>query len=295
MEKYSNFGLIASFIGLWINSYFSDHVLIYVGFIFIFTFGILHGANDLALIKNLSKEEKKRSFSLKALAYYVAVILIGAIFFYFIPWLALSLFVVVSGYHFGEQQWKPQLPINQEIVQVLYQLIYGLLVLSLLFYFHNAEVQKIIFAISAIKLPLDVFLYFLQILLTIYGVLLLLIRIRLKSLPKTFVTALFYLMVFAILFKVSGLIWGFMLYFVFWHSIPSILDQIQFLFGDVTWTHFKTYLRSAYAYWILALASLYLVYYFLHDNKIFDALFFSFLAAITFPHVVVMRKMLQGK
>jgi Brp/Blh family beta-carotene 15,15'-monooxygenase len=104
---------------------------------------------------------------------------------------------------------------------------------------------------------------------------------------------LFYLLVFAILFKVSSLIWGFALYFIFWHSIPSILDQMLFLYGHTSGNAFKRYFKSAAVYWFVSLVGITVIYFIFRDLKLFDALFFSFLASITFPHVLVIEKMFR--
>jgi hypothetical protein len=74
-----------------------------------------------------------------------------------------------------------------------------------------------------------------------------------------------------------------------------MIDQIRFLFGNVSFNNFKLYFRSAFAYWIISLLGIALLYYVFKDQKIFNALFFSFLASITFPHVVVIVKMFGKK
>jgi hypothetical protein len=51
--KYFNFAIVASFFCLWLDSLLSNNAQIIVGFILILTFGILHGANDLLLIKKI--------------------------------------------------------------------------------------------------------------------------------------------------------------------------------------------------------------------------------------------------
>lgn len=292
--KYSSFAIVASFFGLWINSFFSSEVQIYVGFILILSFGILHGANDIALIASVNSNNKVLHFY-KILSYYVIIVITGASLFYIIPWLALSLFIVISGYHFGEQQWNQQLKIEIAWVKSIYQMIYGLLILFILFTFHTKEVQQIILAITTINIPLPYFLLVLQILITVFIGLSLFFYFRIQEFRNYFFTELFYLIVFAILFKVSSLIWGFALYFIFWHSIPSIMDQISFLFGKVTFDNFKLYFRSAFVYWIVSLVGIFVLYFVFKEQKIFNALFFSFLASITFPHVLVIQKMFGKK
>lgn len=290
MVKYSNFAIVASFFGLWINSYFSNDIQLYVGFILILSFGILHGANDIALISHVNSNNKLLDFS-KILTYYLVIVVTGASLFYLIPWLALSLFILVSGYHFGEQQWNEKLQIESKAFKFCFQICYGLLILFLLFLFHTTEVQKVVWAITAINIPIFYFTLTFNIIVVLYFLFSAYLYFRHNVFKKYFFSELFYLLVFAIVFKVSSLIWGFALYFILWHSIPSIMDQIRFLFGKVTLDHFKLYFRSAFVYWIASLSGIFILYIIFKDQKIFNALFFSFLASITFPHVLVIQKM----
>ena len=292
--KYSNFAIVASFFGLWINSFFSSGLQLFVGFLLILSFGILHGANDIALIINVNNENKSFHFY-KILIYYVFIVLAGAALFFVVPWLALALFILVSGYHFGEQQWNEKLVVERGLIKSLFQIVYGLLILFLLFAFHLEEVQKVILAITNLRVPEFSFLFVLKILAALYLLISMHFYITHKDFKKFFFTELFYLLVFTIIFKVSSLIWGFALYFILWHSIPSIIDQIKFLYGNVCFSTFKLYFRSAFVYWIASLAGITMLYIIFKDQKIFNALFFSFLASITFPHVFVIQKMFGKK
>lgn len=290
MVKYSNFAIVASFFGLWINSYFPAEIQVFVGFALILSFGILHGANDVALISNVNSSNKTLRFS-KILTYYLVIVLSGAAMFYLVPWLALALFIMVSGYHFGEQQWNEKLLNTYKPIKFFFQSFYGLLILFLLFLFHTIEVQKVILVITEIEVPIYYFFVAFKTIVTLYLLLSLYLYFELKTFKLYFFLELFYLLVFTILFKASSLIWGFALYFIFWHSIPSIMDQIKFLFGKATLDNFKLYCRSAFVYWIVSLAGIFLLYFIFKGEKIFNALFFSFLASITFPHVLVIQKM----
>ena len=86
---------------------------------------------------------------------------------------------------------------------------------------------------------------------------------------------------------------AFAIYFVFFHSIPSIIEQSDYLFDDSTKTeNFKKFLLKGAVYWLLAIVFLVVMYLILKNNIDFSlAIFFSFLAAITFPHVLVIYKM----
>ena len=80
--------------------------------------------------------------------------------------------------------------------------------------------------------------------------------------------------------------------FCFLYSIPSIIEQSDYLFGDSTKTeNFKIFVKRCC---ILVISNSFLVimYLILKNNIDFSlAIFFSFLAAITFPHVLVIYKM----
>jgi Brp/Blh family beta-carotene 15,15'-monooxygenase len=294
MIKYSNIAIVASFFGLWLDSFFSDKIQIILGFFLIFSFGILHGANDLLLIEN--KNTKKNSyFFIKTLLIYVLVIFFCAILFYLIPWLALFLFILVSAYHFGEQQWKELIGRYPNWICNTIGFTYGLFILLLLFIFHTSEVENIIFEIIKIQIPLVL----LPLLFKIFGCIFL-INIaysyyRYNRLSEKILKELLYLLIFAIIFKTSSLIWGFSIYFIIWHSIPSILEQMKFLYGEYSIQNFKSYCKSALLYWLISIIGINLGYYFLKDKQIFNAIFFSFLAAITFPHVFVITNMFNKK
>ena len=204
MIKFTNFSIVASFLGLWVNSFIDEQTQIIIGFILIFSFGILHGANDLQLIDKTRSTIKANSFY-KIVLYYISVVVFGALLFFFIPALALSLFIMVSGYHFGEQHWQSELMGESKKINLLFHLFYGLLILSLLFVFHIQEVQRIISDISKINLTsysIYLFFYF-----SLIGFLILCLIKYLKSkeIKKTVIQELLFLLVFAIIFKTSTL------------------------------------------------------------------------------------------
>jgi Brp/Blh family beta-carotene 15,15'-monooxygenase len=294
MKKYTNIAIVASFFGLWMDSYFSTKLQIISGFFLIFTFGILHGANDLLLISKINVENPLTS-RLKILAYYVIVVLTGLLLFYAIPQIALLLFIIVSAYHFGEQQWQKLEPHFPKWLVILFQSFYGSIILFLLFIFHTTEVQSIIFSIANISIPIPYFLSFLQVFGTIFIGLSAYFYWKLEKIRNKILLEFFYLIVFTIIFKSSSLIWGFAIYFILWHSIPSIIDQIKFLNRSFSMTYFIAYCRSAGIYWLVSIIGIALIYFTLKEEKLFNALFFSFLAAITFPHTVVITRMFKGK
>ncbi len=294
MVQYKSFAVVASFFGLWLTSYFSNENQILTGFIFILTFGILHGANDLLLLKNLNTSKMAIPF-LKILLYYLGMIFFSILLFYIAPIVIIVSFIFISGYHFGEQQLEY---INKDIFKILaniFKLLYGLLILFLIFEFHKQEVVSIITEITLCQINPKLISYSLYIILLFFSLLFTYMCFKLKSSIDVLLIEIFYLIVFCIIFRVSSLIWGFAIYFIIWHSIPSIINQISFLYGSFTKKSFISYLKSAAIYWILSLIGFTIFYFLFNNSKLFNSIFFSFLAAITFPHVLVISKMFNKK
>lgn len=283
-----NVSLIGTFFFLWLAVFFEDDIENIFAYILILTFGIVHGANDLKLIKGITIF-KKFNF-LKILSYYVAFVILSSAFFYFIPAIALVLFVLFSGYHFGEQHWfsKTSGPV---VTRSAFFLSYGLFILLLLFYVHRVMVNEIILAITAIALPSRFHLT--GVLLS--GIAMLVTYVLLNFRKLNFVSILkelFLLAVFFIVYNTASLLWSFAIYFILWHSLPSLVDQIIFLYGSCNKISVVAYMKSSFIYWIIAVIGLLVTLFFFKDN--FEeslALFFSLLAAITFPHVLVINKL----
>lgn len=293
MSNTLKLSVITSFAGLWLTSYLSNKYQIILGFFLILSFGVLHGANDLVLIDQL-KSNKKLDF-IKIIGIYVSIVGISVLLFTNIPIVALLLFILVSSYHFGEQHWNEIIKTNKSFITPMFQFNYGLLILVILFYFNSKEVIEIIFEITKHTLSTE----FIETALLITLSLFVILSIRLYQISTEFknnlIEQLFYLVVLAIVFKASSLIWGFTIYFIFWHSIPSLNDQLIFLYGSSTWADFKKYFKTAFIYWFISLIGVFGLYYIAKDMVVFDALFFAFLASITFPHFIVILNMYQKK
>lgn len=250
----------------------------------ILTFGIVHGANDLLLI-NKTTDTTKSIFT--QFFIYLTLVLLFFIFFYVIPSLALITFIILSSYHFGEHQWTLFEKTNNNIIKILY-FSYGLLIFSILFYFNFNEVSFIIKDITDQSFDLTFF----KKLLIYSSLTTLIISIMLfKHLKNQLLIQIFLLIFFLITVYFTDLLMSFAIYFVLWHSLPSILEQSKFLFGSSERTHLKIYLKKASLYWILSILGLTVTYYIFKDSQSqLLSIFFSFLAAITFPHTFVISK-----
>ncbi len=157
-KKLNNFSLVATFFSLWLAVFFEDVVEDIFAYLLIFTFGILHGANDLKLISHYRNAmSDSRRFSLTFL-YYILFVAVCALLFYFFAPLALLIFILFSAYHFGEQHWALKLKKAKWLNGIFYT-SYGLLLLLLLFTSHSTEVSKITKEIAGISVHTDYYNY----------------------------------------------------------------------------------------------------------------------------------------
>ena len=293
MKLIYRFSIVSSFIGLWITSLLPESFELILGFILIFTFGMIHGSNDLMIVNRLSNSNNSNFFSI--LLTYMFVVSSAIVIFYLVPVLALSLFVIFSAYHFGEQHWEETLNEFNSYLKRIFFFCYGMLILFMIFNFNPDKVVEIIYEITSYSL-LEI--YSLEVITTLVGILFLLISYGLYNnsikLPSV-LRELALLLILGIVFKASSLIWGFTIYFILWHSIPSLLDQITFIFGDLEKKNIFKYAIAALPYWLISLIGISILFLIFKNEKHFHSLFFSFIAAVTFPHAIVMLKMFRKK
>ena len=254
----------------------------------ILSFGILHGANDIKILVKKNSTSKPLLKFLYLISY-IVVVFLGVSIFFFFPALGLLTFIVVSCYHFGEQHWQSKLIRIRE--KRIFFFTYGTLIFSILFIFHYPAINKIIFQISKYDLSYE----YLKNIFIFSAIVMLLLVIknsqRIKNLWIEFVIIVF----LGIIFSQGSLLFGFGFYFIIWHSLPSLKSQIRFLYEGQVINPYVKYLKSGFIYWIFAIIGL-VGFYFLGvlPKEQYISVFFSFLAAITFPHVVVMGLMFKS-
>jgi len=219
----------------------------------------------------------------------LTVVALTALFFSFVPSIALLFFVVASSYHFGEQHWVA-FCVRSALTTTFYT-FYGLVIFFLLFYVNDQEVTPIIQKITGVLILKEYYLY--TLIVSFLGF----IGIYLwwtykKQIQVNIIKELFFLLVFFIVFRTASLLWAFSIYFIVWHSIPSLKDQLQYLYGTVNKDTVLKYLKTSFLYWMVSMVGLGVLYYFFQDREgLFLSIMIYFLAAITFPHVVVMTRL----
>ncbi len=277
-----------TFFFLWITTQFGIAIENILAYVFVLSLGVLHGSNDLKLIETLNFK-KMYSFRSKLFVYVFLVIVSFCLFLIF-PSLGLFLFIVLSGYHFGEQHLAKKINLKHWIKYFVYS-VYGLLIFFLIFYTHNEEVINIIKDITNYNTSETLFSYLTFISLGLFFLICLLL-FRANLIWLTIIEEFAYLFLFYVLFINSTLLWSFAIYFIVWHALPSLNDQINSIYGEINLKNILKYLKVSFLYWGLSVIGIYLLSYFTTDEpELFNLLFVALLAAITFPHAIVIGKM----
>ena len=260
-----------------------------VGFLLILSIGVIHGANDLLIIKKYTRKDTLKS-QINYFLYYLGLVLLGFLFFYAFPSIALLSFVLVSIYHFGEQHWESN-SFNTNLYKgkKIFPIILHGLTFFLVIFINNIDVvNDVLASFNSIFLDYSVLETLLIILFSIYMLMLLSFELFRRYFIGEF---LFFLLLYFLTMN-SSLIYGFSVYFIFFHSILSIKDQVNYIYEDDKSKYIKKYLINALPYFLLALFFLVGFYFFVDIESInILPIIFTFLAAITFPHVIVIEKM----
>jgi len=283
--KYYQFTILLTMllivVGLLLNKVLADTF----GLFLIFSAGLIHGANDIRLLQKKYKNTRFRFFLLLILVY-ISVVFLGAILFFYLPNFGLFFFVLFSGFHFGQQHWDSFLKqkVASHLIKQLGYTLYGLLVFGLLFSSQVLDVDVLIEQLSGVRFTVETYYITTLTVAVAFSVLAFFLSVsRMVYLKEILALALL-----TVLFATTSLLFSFAVYFVFWHSIPSIQDQLMYLDGEINLKTIKGYIRSSLVYWLLSLIGLTAAYFFFDVNaSYFIPLFFTFLAAITFPHTVV--------
>lgn len=287
IKNYQNFKIYITVLLFWFSIQFGKPIEDSLAFVLVISIGIMHGANDLLILslKNINNTNFKKN-----LIVYLSIVFFCVILFLLQPFLAILLFVFISCFHFGEEHLSDKISINR-FFDTTYFIVYGMLIFSMLFYEELFEVNNIMmelsdatFSVLQIKIAL-IFSASFFVLMSIF------LLWKNKFEITDFIKELFFLGLFYLVFKTSSLILSFAIYFIFWHSIPSIIQQIFFISGVITKKTVLLYVKKALFYWLISVVGLLILYFFIPQINLFSTIIFVILLSVTAPHIWVMYKM----
>ena len=287
IRNYENFMLFFTFFLFWVSIQFGEVVEDFIAYIMVISVGILHGANDLLILSTKEQKDKKL---IKNLFIYIGIIILCVVIYLFSSFVAIVLFVVLSAYHFGEEHLSHKINVNF-VFNAVYFLSYGLFIFALLFYQSMSDVDVIMTELTGrtfSKIQIEITLIVSAIFLSTGSVYLILTK---RNNSMLFLREFLYLVLLFLVFNTSSLILGFAIYFILWHSIPSIIHQIEFISGSLNKRNVVTYVKKALIYWVISIAGLLVLYQVLPEIKLLATVVFVILFAVTAPHTWVMHRM----
>ena len=278
------------FTGLVILSYYTPFFKIQnlIAIVMFLTVGVLHGACDITLI-NHKKNNEDLGKKIIFIVLYLLTAFFAFLFVYNFPIIGFVAFLLISSYHFGEQHLHHM--VLKTKLKFFHYLVYGLLIFMMMIYTNKIFVFDVLNQIlgNDIKsLPFDIFL-FTTLFFTFF-----LWWIDNKNLKFSVIKEILNLSLLFLLFYSSNLIVSFSVYFVLWHSIPSILDQINFLYSEISVKSIFLYMKNSGSYWIISIVGLiFLFYYQDMIGEDFYMLLYSFSASVTIPHIFLINNILS--
>jgi len=274
---------------LWFSVQFGALIEDAISYVFIITVGVFHGSNDIFLAATVSK---KHTF-IKILLKYMLVIILGLIFYYFSPFYALLSFIIISSFHFGEQHFENT---NSTLLKNFFlQFVYGVFIFTAIFKMHFKEVEIVFLEMTDKTITLQSVNYGFRVSLIVLLITFMYLIVKEKD-KREIIKEVFFMLLLLLVFKTTTLIFSFAVYFIIWHSVPSIISQLKYISGDLSLTtKLINYLKKGFLFWFLSFLGMLGLYFFIKDITLLSVILFTVLFAITIPHVLIMHRFLGKK
>lgn len=274
----------------------SSVIEIIVAAILIVAIGLPHGATDLLLVKYLSTDRYNEQSVSQALLHYISLIALYGLIWYFMPELAFVLFIIISIYHFGQSNYT-FLQVESKLTRTVGYIASGSFVLLTPLCIHHEIAIPIIETISgttafsfsattAETLTRALFLTNIWLLIFLY--------LNNWITSETLAYQLVSIVLLLLCYWFLPLILGFTIYFVFWHSLHSMVDQIDYIRtkeNDFTWLK---YYKNALPITLLAvvlIAGGYWINITWSINFSIIEVFFVMLSLMTLPHIILIEQL----
>ena len=247
--------------------------------------GIPHGAVDHLLFLKKTNRNKTYFYS-----FYIALLTLYGISWIYFPMISLSLFLILSAYHFGQSQFEKY--DVHTLTKKIIGFIWGVIVLSGLVVFNFNEIQIVLADYEELNAFVSLFNheYFKLICLIsmITFLIIGLINLRFKSLVKE----LIYISLIGVTFLIQPLLLGFALFFIFNHSYTVMRSEYKFLSKYDTHFNLSKFIKALTPFTLLSIFGTSFLYYLSSTGWITISLPFILLitiSSLTFPHAIVME------
>ncbi len=284
--------VLAILSGLAIPKQWTEMYLVLFGVVLILA-GVPHGASDYLLFRQLSSIRGGAFQVWRFFTSYLVLIVAYLMLWWLMPIVAFLLFLILSAYHFGQSNW-PHIHFSDKFSERLTMFLWGAAVIGIPVLLHFDQASTIVLEMTGMRPFINDTFRAALIFLLLFGCTANMLHLHHQGVisKQVFVREMRNFLLLMLLFFTTPLLVGFGVYFVLWHSLGSMLDQISVLRSIRPGFGIKNYLLAAIPLSIVAFAGLGLLYFFLGDY--FDegqnlGVLFLFVSVITVPHAFLME------
>ena len=265
----------------------------------VFLVGVPHGALDF-LVDEQNKEALQQKFSIKKFVSLYLLRLFSFALIWIFPWVAFSIFMVFSIYHFGETDMAGLLKTKKK-AGILY-VAYGAFILGVLLLVHLPQIKDTLPVIKNFVENSDSYLFLeanRYLIIIALGFMFIIAIVYQKSIDNIEVTLpqLIRLIVLLAIITLLPLLMAFTFYFALWHSVLSVRNIFSYFKSFNNNKKFDVICYKSILFSVLALGGMVMLYfvlsYFLPDMNMLFALLII-LSVLTLPHLQVMHRMYQN-
>tara|TARA_Y100000589_G_C27154067_1_gene630089 strand:- start:344 stop:1222 length:879 start_codon:yes stop_codon:yes gene_type:complete len=266
---------------------FESTYAVYLFLIVMLSIGIPHGSVD-HLIAFINPKVRKFNNKFTFYIIYLLLVALNVIFWIIDPLIGLTIFLLISCYHFGETQVIGYNPTDNKLLNF----VIGANILLSLFLNNITDLQQVLNEVfpQFASLGLSDFDegFFLLISVAVLMISIVNFEIKRKVLLYAEITILY------MIFFHTDLLTSFAIYFGFCHSLPMLMLEYQEFKND---SFLKFYLKTL-PFTILSIIFGFLLYQFNNDLLTDDNLIifiFIVISSLTLPHVFIMNDFVKDK
>ncbi|TVP43169.1 MAG: beta-carotene 15,15'-monooxygenase [Mongoliibacter sp.] len=258
----------------------------YISFgLILLTVGIPHGAIDHLLI---SPKIDTRGL-VKFLAKYIIIILLYLVVWIYLPLLALIAFLIMSAFHFGQSHF---IEYELSVLKKSTYLFLGIYYLSIILYGDFAYTKSLLESIINIE---NFEGYGIAIMSFSFLVSHILIAYNQPSKVSYFIVEA---VVLGFVLYHLPLLLGFIIYFGFWHALPSMNEEYRVLRKFLGQNAFYNFVKKLMPFTAISLAGIWILmaifYHWMSPNELI-LFFFILISLISAPHIWFMNRFLENK
>ncbi|MHA7131367.1 Brp/Blh family beta-carotene 15,15'-dioxygenase [Algoriphagus namhaensis] len=253
--------------------------------VILLTVGIPHGAIDHLT----SSSYQRRGFMLRFILSYLLLIGVYLVLWAVLPVVALLAFLLMSAYHFGQTHFLGR-STSSSLANTVNYLLRGGFFLAVILFGDFQMTREILSPLLSVDflLPYRFHIITSLLLLSVFNQYLLKISWGVQDFID--------LIILAPLLYFCPLLISFILYFGFWHALPSILIEYRYLRESNTCQNLRQFVVQLLPFTLLSLAGIGVVLVlglrFLSREELF-LLFFVLISLISFPHIIYMNDFIK--